>query len=351
MKTPYPLLSFILIIILLNHFSCRLRDDEGSSESLIPVRVVTVDQQEMEFVIHSSGRITTATEQKLSFRTGGIISKIYVKEGQEVIKGQLLAELNLTEINANLRQAEELFLKASRDHERIENLYKDTVATLEQFQNVRTAKELAASALEIARFNQNHSYIRAPHNGLIFRIMSHENEMIAPGYPVFIYGSANGSWQMKVNVTDKDIIAIRLGDSVSISLDAYPDQFISGMIAERAAVSNPFTGLFELAVQLNQTDLELLAGMIARASIFPSNERTALSIPIESLFEINGREAVVHVYEDQRGVKRNIEILKIEGDRVFIRSGLEEGEKLVTQGTNFIRANSRLEIILDAKMP
>lgn len=305
----------------------------------------------MESVIRSSGTITTASEQKLSFRTGGIISKIYVKEGHSVKKGQLLAELNMTEVNASLHQAEELFMKASRDFERIENLFRDTVATLEQLQNVRTAKELAASSLEIARFNQNHSYIRAPHNGLIFKKIAHENEMIAPGYPVFLFGSANGSWQVRVNVTDRDIVAIGLGDSATISLDAYPDQSISGRIAERAAISNPFTGLFMLVIQLDHTDLGLLAGMIARTRMFPSRKNTALSIPIESLLEVNGKEAVVHVLKDNRGVRRNIEILRIEGDKVFIRSGLEEGEEVVAQGTNFIKANSRLEIISDSSMP
>ncbi|WP_315820589.1 efflux RND transporter periplasmic adaptor subunit [Paraflavitalea speifideaquila] len=116
-----------------------------------------------------SGTIASTSQATLSFKTGGIISKIYVKEGDHVAKGQLLATLDLTEINAQVQQAVQGSEKAQRDVTRARNLYNDTVATLEQLQNATTQQQVAAEGLRIARFNQQYAQIRATENGTILK--------------------------------------------------------------------------------------------------------------------------------------------------------------------------------------
>ena len=79
----------------------------------IPVKVIFLSQSEVSGSVHSSGQFTTNDETLLSFKTGGIVDRIYVKEGDKIRKGQLLATLNLTEISSQVNQSQIAFEKAS----------------------------------------------------------------------------------------------------------------------------------------------------------------------------------------------------------------------------------------------
>ena len=166
---------------------------ERTSE-VIPVRVMAIAQQELQPVIQTSGLFTTDDETNLAFKTGGIIEKMYVKEGDAIRKGQLLAALNLTEIEAQVAQARLSFEKAKRDFNRVENLYKDSVTTLEQFQNARTGMDVASRKLDAANFNRSYSEIRAMNNGFVLRKMASDGQVISSGTTVF---QTNGAGQGK----------------------------------------------------------------------------------------------------------------------------------------------------------
>lgn len=121
-------------------------------DDIVAVKLVDVSQANSTEALKASGLVASLEETRLSFKTGGIIEKIYVKEGQSVRKGQLLATLNLTEINAQVQQASESVQKYDRDLKRVTSLYRDSVATLEQVQNLTTALSVAKQSLEIASY-------------------------------------------------------------------------------------------------------------------------------------------------------------------------------------------------------
>ncbi|MBK8884570.1 MAG: biotin/lipoyl-binding protein [Bacteroidales bacterium] len=116
-----------------------------------------MNQAEVTGSVQSSGQFTTDDETMLSFKTGGIVDRIYVKEGDKIRKGQLLATLDLTEISSQVNQSQIAYEKAARDYNRIENLQKDSVASLEQLQNSKTGLELAKQQLAAAKFNLQYS--------------------------------------------------------------------------------------------------------------------------------------------------------------------------------------------------
>ncbi|WP_448635728.1 biotin/lipoyl-binding protein [Pedobacter panaciterrae] len=93
--------------------------------------------------VETSGLLSSEQQSNLSFKTSGIINRILVKEGDHVSNGQVLASLNMTEVNAQLNQAEEGFNKAKRDAQRTANLFKDSVSTREQLENTQTALAIA----------------------------------------------------------------------------------------------------------------------------------------------------------------------------------------------------------------
>ena len=127
-----------------------------------PVRTAPATSGPANVPIGASGLVASEDEMRLSFKTGGIIRRIAVREGAVVRKGQLLAEIELAEVNAQFEQARQGALKAERDLERGERLHADQVISLEALQNLRTQAAVARAASQAAGFNLGYSSIVAP---------------------------------------------------------------------------------------------------------------------------------------------------------------------------------------------
>jgi membrane fusion protein, multidrug efflux system len=338
--------SIIIILMISMLFStCVPKTQEEAREQSLPVRIEQVKTENFQAIIRSSGRLFPGSEQKLGFKTGGIINKIYVSEGEEVKQGQLLAELKVNEFKAMVRQASEAVAKTDRDFKRVSNLYRDTVATLEQYENALTALKLAESQLEIAQFNLQYSSIHAPGSGKILKKLAEPDEMIAPGYPVFLFGGTKGTWLLKVNVTDREVIMIKNDDDAVVRFDAHPDKEFPGRVSEKSVIADPYTGLFEITVDILPSDYQLVTGFIGRADIYSGEKISVVSVPVEALLEAQGAEGLVHLYVEGKAVRRNIEIFRIDENKILVSRGLEGDELVVTEGTAFIKQGSKLKII------
>lgn len=126
--------------------------EKSSTETptdVVPVSTIELKAEQLKPVIHTSGVFTTDDETLLAFKTGGVIEKILVKEGDPIRTGQLLATLNLTEIDARVAQAQLAFEKATRDFNRAQNLYKDSVATPSNFKMRKQVWMLPANNLKV----------------------------------------------------------------------------------------------------------------------------------------------------------------------------------------------------------
>jgi multidrug efflux system membrane fusion protein len=337
-------LFLMMIFIIISTCTCKRSAPKIEEKSAIPVRTEIVKEQLLSFPVRTSGRLTAKTESKLSFKTGGIIKKIYTDEGQSVKEGQLLAELNLSEIKPKAVQAELALQKAERDYERAKNLYRDSVATLEQFQDAKTAMEYAQSNAEVAKFNLEYSEIRAPGNGKILKRVSEANEIVGPGQPIFLFASTESSWVVRSNVTDKDIVHINLNDSATIEFDAYPGKTFTGRITETGNMADPYTGTYEVEITMKEQPESLVSGFIVKVTIYPARtSRRMILIPAEALQEGNGISGNVWLIKDGKPVRQVIEINSITDSGIIVASGLAEGDEIITEGGEYVREGSDIE--------
>ncbi|MFC2120844.1 efflux RND transporter periplasmic adaptor subunit, partial [Bacteroidota bacterium] len=312
----------------------------------INVKTAVISEKEIAFPVHSSGKLSFKEEIKLSFKTGGIIKKIHVDEGQTVKKGSLLAELDLREINASVKQAELAVKKAERDYSRVKNLYNDSVATLEQLQNVTTALDYAISNMEIAGFNKKHSVIRAPENGIISKRMAENNEMIGQAYPVFLFASTENYWVVRVNITDKDVLKMQYNDTANVIFDAYKNHVFKSTICEIGSYADPYTGTYEIELKLKKTKFPLVSGLIGSVNIIPSKTEKFLQIPFEAMIEGNQNEAYIYVLtKNNKHEKVRLKIEGMDSEYFFVKSGIEAGSTVITDGSAYLKANSKIEII------
>jgi RND family efflux transporter MFP subunit len=307
-------------------------------EDIVNVQVVKVIQETVNEQVITSGLLSSSTEARLSFKMSGIIEKIYVKEGQSVTKGQLLAILNQTEINAQVTQALENMNKSERDLQRITNLYKDSVATLEQYQNVNTAYTVAKQGVDIAKFNQNYTEIRAVANGKILKKLMNEGELAQAGAPLFLMnGSASQDWVIRVGLADRDWAKINLGDKAKVNFDAYPDEVFEGTVTQLAQAADPMSGTFQVEISVNPKNTRFASGLIASVEVVPSNIKAKTVIPIEALVESNGKSGIVYTIDENKIAKKiNITITRLVEGKVIVTSGLENVNQVVTAGSPYL---------------
>lgn len=309
------------------------------------VRTAPVSLSGIQDVIHLTGILQSDTEAKPSFKTGGVISRTFVKEGDAVKKGQLLAKLNLTEIEAQATQAQFAVDKAVRDHQRVKNLYADSIATLEQLQNAGTGVDMAKKTLQIARFNMSTSEVRSPINGKIVKQFLNEGEVTGPGTPVYyIMGVQQSDWKLVAGLTDKDYGRVRKGDDVKITLDAYPGLVLNGKVQRLSDVANATSGTFDAEISIPSKDNRIAAGMIANVEIAPKVSGEFPVIPIEALVSSNGKTGVVYVQVNGIAQKRMIQIQQFHGETIAVKSGLEGATEVITAGSGFLEDGDKVVI-------
>lgn len=337
--------SIILsVTILLTLASCRQERDvpgeqlDTSKPNLVQhVKLAEVVEESAVQTISVLGIVTSKTQSTPSFKTGGIIDKAFVKEGDQVKKGQLLATLLMTEINAGFAQAEEALAKANRDLERAKSLYADSVATLEQLQNAETGVTMASKTLEIARFNKKHSEIRAPINGRVIKQLLHEGEVAGPGMPVYaLLGISRNDWKITANLIDRDWAKLKIGDAVSLTLDAYPGKKMKGIVSDKAVMATDASGSLEVEFSFVTTPPALAAGMVCRVETTPAQKETRTIIPVEAIVRSNGSLATVFTVEDGKARKVQVNILELMGEKVAISGDVENLRTVVTIGAMFL---------------
>lgn len=316
-------------------------------ESAIAVKLAPIQTGEYSLPVISSGLIGTETESKLSFKVGGIISKIYVKEGEDVSKGQLLASLDLTEIDAQVSQTKNNLEKTKRDLERGQRLLRDSAATLEQIQNLQTAFNVADENFRIASFNRQFSTIHANASGKVIRKFVNEGELITGGAPVLtINSAASKDWIIKIGLPDVDWVRVKKGDHAKIYTDAYPNEFFDGDLNVINEGADLVSGLYQAEVRVKPGNKKLASGLFARVEIIPSAKRKLQSVPIESIVEGQGKKAFVFVVKpDKKSVQKiPVTIAYLENKNAFILDGLANLAEVVTSGSAFLTENSVVKI-------
>jgi multidrug efflux system membrane fusion protein len=334
---------FVLIILIT---ACRHAEIKSDSSDRLRVRITGLITESVNIPVHTTGILFTSEELKLSFKTGGIVAKIFVREGDKVRKGDLLASLNLLEINASVEQAKISYDKAVRDYIRAENLLKEGATTLEKKQNAETAMNIAKNSLEIAQFNLQHSRIDAPDNGIIMKQFVKENELVSSGYPVFLFGYSGKYWKVEAGLPDRDIIKISPGDSAVVRFDAYPGVMFSAMVDQVGEMSDPYTGTYEAELTLKDAGYRLASGFVASADIYPSVKKSFTMVPVGSIVEADGLHGYIYIVNSEMKARKiYVEIAVITGTMVAV-TGIPAGvTEIVLEGAAYLRDGSEVEII------
>lgn len=341
MKYVFVLLGILLIA------GCGIKQGDSStakSEST-PVTITKIKAADVPGSLHTAGYFTTDDEALLSFKIGGVVKNVFVSEGDRIAKGQLLAELEKTEIEAQVAQAQTGYEKAKRDYERASALYKDSVTSLSQMQDAKTGLEIAQQTLAIAKYNLSYAEIRSQKDGYILRKILNAGQIVGPGMPVLqVNGANNGNWILRTGVSDYDWCSIQLGDKGVIETDINPDAIIGGVVVRKAEAVDPYSGTFIVDIKPMTAKMQgVAAGMFGKATIMLSKKLHGWIIPFDALMDGDKGNGYVFTTTDKKTVKKTlVRIGEIRNEGIIIQSGLENSEYLITTGNAYLQDGSAI---------
>jgi len=346
--SKYATLAPITLVATLFIAGCG-RSDVPEAARPTPVRVANASQGPAVPPIDTNGVVVTKHEMRLSFKMGGLVRRIYVQQGESVKKGQRLAEIELTEVGAQVEQAHQMAEKAQRDLKRGENLYADQVISLEQLQDLRTQAAMAAAQFKSAQFNLGYSVIEAPRDGVVLRKLVEERELVPAGAPVLVFGESDRGYVVRAALADREIVNVKLGDKGEIRMDAFPGQPLSGTVVEVASAADERSGMFPVEVRFDTPPPRLVSGLVARLSLAPQTTAPPLTyVPMAALVEGDGDRASVFVLEGGKARKRDVRVAFITADAIALESGLAAGEAVITDGALYLENGESVEVQRDA---
>ena len=265
------------------------------------IRTYVVDEYTVENTVTATGTIQPLEQVEVGTQVSGEIDKIFVDYNSVVKKGQLLAELDKSNLLENLRQAEASVRSAESEleysktsFERTKQLYEANAATQITYDEARnslvkaeTSLQNAQSNLDKSKVNLGYAEIYSPIDGVVLSREVEVGQTVAASYSTpTLFTIANDLTQMKVeaDVDEADIGQVVEGQKVTFSVDAYIDDIFYGEVQQirlqPTTTNNVVT--YTVIITAHNPDLKLLPGMTASVTII-TEEETGLAVPSEAL--------------------------------------------------------------------
>jgi RND family efflux transporter MFP subunit len=331
-------------------YACKEEKKEHNTfntAEVVSIKTATVESLALTSNISASGLVTTENTANYAFKIGGIVNHIYVEEGNFFKKGQLLAALDETEISAGLNQTDLNVKKYERDYTRANNLYKDSVYTLEQLQNTKTGLDIAKKQKDAVAFNARYAKIYAAADGFVSQKIANEGEVVGPGSPILAINetSHNNNYLLKIGLTDIEWAAVKIGQKAVVTLDGYPDKQFDALVFRKSQSADAALGSFQVELKLDMKNSKPAVGMFGKAEIHTDNAEDVITIPYDALIEADGNKAFVFILENNKVKRQPVTIYKFENKTVYIKDGLQKTDQIVISNSAYLNEQSTIKII------
>lgn len=294
------------------------------------------------------GKLATAVEMKLSFKTGGVIRELHATEGAAVSRGARIARLDTVEFAAWRDKARTALDKAARDYDRVKRLHADGAAPLELLQNAESARSAARADSAIAASNLAQAVLVAPSSGRILKRLAETDEVIGPGMPVVLFASTEGAWTIAAAIADRDLMDVSIGDRAEVRFDALPHETFDASLIRIAGAAHSVTGTVEIEMALDRTHAVLRPGLFGEVRLFAKGRKNLAYVPASALVHANGDTGTVYAVGAADAVTPvTVTIARLFGDRLAVSAGLENVNFVVAAGSSYITEKAR--VIIDRK--
>lgn len=336
----------------------------GKKEEEINFKEEAVKTETLQNSVTATGTIEAVTSVTVGTQVSGIVNKLYVDYNSQVKKGQVIAELDktnlLSELNtakANLASATSNLSYQAANMNRYQTLYKKGLVSADEYENAlltyRQAKEQVASSKESvqkAQTNLGYATITSPIDGTVISKSVEEGQTVAASFntpELFTIAKDLTNMQVVANVDEADIGGVKEGDRVTFTVDAYPDDAFEGTVKqvrlEATTTNNVVT--YEVVISAPNADLKLKPGLTANVTIYTQERSGVLAVANKALRFTPTKETVgkdmkivdckgknkVWTLSDKTLTAHAVTIGQTDGVHTEIIKGIKKGQKIVTE--------------------
>ena len=336
----------------------------GKKEEDINFKEEKVALKTLQNSVTATGTIEAVTSVTVGTQVSGIVNKLYVDYNSQVKKGQVIAELDktnlLSELNtakANLASAQSSLNYQAANMERYKTLYKKGLVSADEYENAlltyRQAKEQVASSKENvqrAQTNLGYATITSPIDGTVISKSVEEGQTVAASFntpELFTIAKDLTNMQVVANVDEADIGGVKEGNRVTFTVDAYPDDTFEGTVKqvrlEATTTNNVVT--YEVVISAPNADLKLKPGLTANVTIYTQERSGVLAVANKALRFTPTKETVgkdkkivdckgknkVWTLNGNTLTAHPVTIGQSDGINTEITKGLKQGDKIVTE--------------------
>lgn len=335
----------------------------GKKEETITFDTAAVAPANIMNSITATGTIEPVTSVTVGTQVSGIVSKLFVDYNSVVKKGQVIAELDKTNLMSQLNTAKTQLATAqsqlnyqTANYKRYKTLFEKGLVAADDFDNAKLsytqAKEQVVSAKEEvqrAQTNLGYATITSPIDGVVLSKSVEEGQTVAASFStpeLFTIAQDLTNMQVVADVDEADIGDVKEGERVTFTVDAYPDDTFEGEVKqvrqEATTTNNVVT--YEVVISAPNADLKLKPGLTANVTIYTAERKGVLSVPSKALRFIPQKETVgkmkivdaanaknkVWTIEGNSIVAHKVNIGMTDGTNTQIVGGIAEGTKVIT---------------------
>ena len=330
---------------------------------LRPVRTIEVQSKGGERSRTFSGVAQADIESTLSFRVAGNLQRLLVRTGDRVEAGQLIAELDATDFELRVQEAEAALIQteaqarqADAEYSRMRGLYENRNASRSDLDASRAASEstqaqidAARQRVEQARAQLSYTRLLAPASGSIGRVPVEVNENVEAADSVAVLTSGERS-KVEVPVPEGLIRRIVQGRGVQVHFNALPGRSFDTVVTEVGVMSTTLATMFPVTVQLVRAEPDVRAGMAAEVvfSFAAEDNRVRFIVPSQSVVEDRDGRFVYIVETKEPGIgtirRQSVTVGALTGEGLEVLEGLRDGDRVVTAGMSQITEGLEVKV-------
>jgi len=342
---PFVLASSLVLVVGCGSDESASPGSRGEGRPSLPVRAFEVSQRDLSRHIQVASPVEPLRTVELAARTDGIIESVEVEEGDRVVEGQLLAQIDVSEQRAELARAEAALREAEANFERIERLRDRDYIDEASFVTARSDLDVARSDVDLWRTRVDFGRITAPSDGYVI------GRMVEAGAAITRLGTAFQLADLdelvaRIGVSELDVAEIRPGDRVPVRVDALKEQpALAGVVRRVFPAADGASRLVTVEIELPEAYAKgVRPGFLARADLRVDYKQNVLAVPAGSVGM--GDPAYVMVIDQDFELRRRAVTTGIvRGDWREIIGGLEPGDRIVSSNPLDLAEGARVRIV------
>ncbi len=343
----------------------------ADASSAVPVETATVSQQSITANYSGTASLEAVGEAQVVAKASGIVLKLLVEEGMYVKRGQLLAQLDDDAASNKLAQATANLRKAQASYDKAEKGLALKITPKADYDSMRYDLEAQKAIVAGAQLDVSYTRIVAPIDGVIAKRSVKVGNLVQINQALFDIVDLD-QLQAVLNVPERDLDTLKAGQGVSMQVDALGGRGFDGVIARIAPVVDAASGTFRATCEFRDTTRTLKPGMFGRIEVAYDQRHDALVVPRNAITEEDGETSVFVVEPAPAAAvtapkpadksaaakdptprfvakRRVVKLGYAEDDRVEVRDGIHDGERVITLGRNAVRDGTQVQVLVDGK--